>query len=525
MSYTVFIPCAGLGSRLGTLTRHLPKALVSVSHIPAISRVLHQFPADCRFVIATGYKGDLLQEYLTLAHPDLNLEFVAIDCYEGEGSGLGYTLLCAEALLQQPFVFCSCDTLVTGFIPPPDHNWAAWDHTRQLSPYRTLDLDAQQQVAHRVLAKNQHHANARAYIGLAGIHDWATFWQAMRAGGTTAIDEGEAWGLNALCEKAPLSARLLAWHDTGTPDNLARAEAAYPPEVVATILPKENEAIWFVDGQVIKFSTDTAFIANRVARVHHLGSFVPPITGHNRHFYRYARVEGEVLSRLAHESELQSLLGTCQQFWAPVNLTEAQQAAFHANCLRFYRDKTRERVALFYQTYQQQDNARWVNGVAMPTLEALLSKLDWDWLSHGLAGRFHGDFHFENILLTRDGGFCFLDWRQEFCGELAFGDIYYDLAKLNHGLIVNHELIAANQYQAEWEGEHLRYDFHRYQRLVACEHAFEQWLQQHGYDARKMRILTALVYLNIAALHHAPYSLMLYGLGKSLLFRELQHDL
>jgi len=38
---------------------------------------------------------------------------------------------------------------------------------------------------------------------------------------------------------------------------------------------------------------------------------------------------------------------------------------------------------------------------------------------------------------------------------------------------------------------------------------------------KKVRVLTALIFLNIAALHHYPYSLLLYGLGKKMLHNEL----
>jgi hypothetical protein len=35
-------------------------------------------------------------------------------------------------------------------------------------------------------------------------------------------------------------------------------------------------------------------------------------------------------------------------------------------------------------------------------------------------------------------------------------------------------------------------------------------------------VLTALIYLNIAALHHHPYSLLLFALGKSMLKSEME---
>ena len=40
---------------------------------------------------------------------------------------------------------------------------------------------------------------------------------------------------------------------------------------------------------------------------------------------------------------------------------------------------------------------------------------------------------------------------------------------------------------------------------------------------KKVWVLTALIYLNIAALHHHPYSLLLYALGKSILKSELEN--
>jgi hypothetical protein len=33
-----------------------------------------------------------------------------------------------------------------------------------------------------------------------------------------------------------------------------------------------------------------------------------------------------------------------------------------------------------------------------------------------------------------------------------------------------------------------------------------------------------LIYLNIAALHHFPYSILLYGLGKKMLKNEMEAD-
>lgn len=519
-SHAVFIPCAGLGTRMGGLTRHLNKALVSVGGKPALARVIDQFSPGARIVVALGYKGDTVREFLELAYPGRAIACVDVHPYEGPGSGLGHTLRCAAPLLREPFVFCSCDTLVAGAVPPPDRDWAGWSDVDAdgMDAYRTLEIDGGRVV--RVNAKGGHGPASRAYIGLAGIHDWRAFWSAMEAGGEKAVAEGEAWGLDALARQGRVEALPFDWTDVGTREKLEAAEARFVPEVRATILPKENEAIWFVNGLVVKFSDDEKFIADRVARVGGLAGWVPELTGHRTHMYAYRRVEGTILSEAVTLPAFDRLLDRCREFWRPAALGPEERQAFRERCRKFYRDKTRDRLAAFHARFGKADGPLVIDGIATPPVGELLAGLDWDWLADGLPGRFHGDFHFENILLADDGRFVFLDWRQEFCGDREVGDVYYDLAKLLHGLIVNHELIAADHYQASWEGDRLSFDFLRRQRLVDCAARFMEWLPGAGFDARKVRVLCALVYLNIAALHHHPYSLLLYGLGARMLHAE-----
>ncbi len=177
----------------------------------------------------------------------------------------------------------------------------------------------------------------------------------------------------------------------------------------------------------------------------------------------------------------------------------------------------------FIKNFDQKDNAEKINGEQMPSLHDLLNQVDWSWMSKGLAGQFHGDFHFENIIYSKnEDKFKFLDWRQDFAGDLSIGGIYYDLAKLMHGLIVNHGIIANNQYNVSWIDSEIKFDLHRKQSLVECEQRLNAWVRENNYELKKVRVLTALIYLNIAALHHHPYSLLLYGLGKSMLNNELQ---
>ena len=344
----------------------------------------------------------------------------------------------------------------------------------------------------------------------------------MREDGSNAIDQGEVNGLRRLAEKKTLDCHLFTWFDTGNPRDLEMTRIKYSQPNQPNILEKKNETIWFVGNSVIKYSNDMKFISNRVLRANKLTGFVPDVTNSTNNMYSYKKVEGQVVSSIVTLPLFKLLLKHCKNFWKLEQLNDSETSVFEASCRSFYYNKTIERIDQFYQNFGKTDRDERINDELMPALSSLIEKIDWEYISRGLPGRFHGDFHFENILFNSDHcSFTFLDWRQDFGGDLDIGDIYYDLAKLLHGLIVSHEIIAANAFTVEWNCVEIKFDLHRLHNHVECEQYFTLWCQENGFDFSKVRILTALIYLNIATLHHYPYSLMLYALGKQMLYHEL----
>ena len=438
MSYRVCIPCAGTGSRLGGLTQFINKSLVSIANRPTLSHLIEQFPSDAEFVIALGYKGHLIREFLTLAYPNRLFYFAEVSPFDGPGSGLGLSLQNCKQYLQQPFIFISCDTLVEEPIPAPDKNWMGYAEVTNLEAYRTLGISSG--VVTAIAEKREGQApEHKAYIGLAGIHNYQEFWVAMEHGEKSAIEIGEAHGMRSLLSNS-IQAHHFTWHDTGNRTALAETRNRYREPDEPNILEKANEAIWFVGDTVIKFSDDIKFISNRVKRVKHLQGFVPELTGAKEHMYSYSKVQGKVLSEVITLPLFDRLLEHCTHFWEKMTLTTTETTAFQENCRKFYRDKTFERVASFYQNFDSRDGRQVINGKEIDELETILKCVDWEWLANGLPGRFHGDFHFENILWNAASqNFVFLDWRQDFGGDIKNGDIYYDFAKLLHGLIISHE--------------------------------------------------------------------------------------
>ncbi len=519
-TYRVLIPTAGTGSRLNELTKYLNKSLVSLENKPVISRIVDMFPENSEFVIALGYKGNLVKQFIELAYPDKKFYFGNVDIYEGKGSGLGRSIIACEDFLQQPFIFCSCDTLVTEKIPYPDKNIAGYAHRDNKKEYRTLKTENGKVV--KINEKGINDDKSEPYIGLACINDYKTFWEEMHRGKEDAVKLGETYGLLKFVEQNNLYSKEFTWFDTGNKEELKKTRKYFKEENSPNILPKPDEAIWFIDNKVIKYSDNKSFIKDRVERINYLKGFVPEITGYTDNMYCYNRAEGEVLSKIKDIGLFKKLLDFSQKFWEKKQLTEEENNKFKDICKKFYYKKTLDRIELYYKNFGLKDYEYIINGKKYPKLSEILEKVNWEDIFNGLSGRFHGDFHFENILYDeKNDKFTFLDWRQNFGGIYEYGDIYYDWAKLNHGLIICHELIAQNRFNIEIDENKVKYSFERKSILEECEKYYYEWLKNNGYDEKKVKILTALIYLNIAALHHYPYCHLLYFLGLTMLYKNI----
>jgi aminoglycoside phosphotransferase (APT) family kinase protein len=138
-------------------------------------------------------------------------------------------------------------------------------------------------------------------------------------------------------------------------------------------------------------------------------------------------------------------------------------------------------------------------------------------LCDGLPSQFHGDFILDNIIET-DGGFCLIDWRQDFAGDLEVGDVYYDLAKLNHNLTVNHDIIGKNLFNPSSDNCYILTN----STLNECKELLHSFIKENLYDLKKVNILTSLIWINMAPLHEHPFNNFLFNFGKYNLYQNLK---
>ncbi len=126
----IVIPMAGYGVRLRPHTWSRPKQLIRMADKLVIDHVLDTFAnlpnlAEAEFVLIVGYLGDKIQEYMSHAHPDLDVHYVE----QPEMRGQSHAIYLARQYLDGPMVMLYGDTLIRSdfsFLPTESSGGVAW---------------------------------------------------------------------------------------------------------------------------------------------------------------------------------------------------------------------------------------------------------------------------------------------------------------------------------------------------------------------------------------------------------------
>ena len=73
--------------------------------MPVISHIIDGYPKNTEFIIALGYKGEIVKEYIKIAYPNHKLKFVNVKNFSGKNSSLTHTIQCSLKYLNSSFFF------------------------------------------------------------------------------------------------------------------------------------------------------------------------------------------------------------------------------------------------------------------------------------------------------------------------------------------------------------------------------------------------------------------------------------
>lgn len=513
---TVFIPAAGKGSRLKDW--HCAKALWTSGGTPNIKKIIDYYPKNWKIVVAVGHQGETVLNAIKSLYPQDYLEgrirTIYVKTFDDPQLGLSHTLLEAKQLLgNAPFVFHAVDTLFEGTVNGTFDNWLEEDN--QVVVAKNLYEGDYRKISNN-FEKVHCSINEIAYTGVAHIWKTEYFWEALTKMANDFPEAGEVLGIS---NNPKIHLEQSNWLDVGSDSGCELAFSKYERSS-SLVLPKKNEAIWFLDDRVVKFSIDKEFIAQRYLRSNHLQPFVPMCELESDNMYSYRFTEGQTLSTVLKSDNFQfsNLTKFLDTFWNVQ--VDSRVVIQKKDYINFYKTKTFERLTDIWSNLPELCKAMTINGMQVQNLEQQLESIPWNDLSEIEIGRVHGDLHPDNIIIGARG-ISLIDWRQNIAGRIdEYGDRNYDYAKLIHGLRVDHASIRENKYSIEAESTEIRIEIGIPQQKIEFYNYFCNFLTSNEKSIAKVLTLEALVYLNIATLHSPEkYKMFLIYLGRYQLAR------
>ncbi|MBF0146517.1 MAG: NTP transferase domain-containing protein [Magnetococcales bacterium] len=508
------ILAAGQGKRMGPMGEVTHKGLLPLGNQAVISHIIRYLGEDLSYVVAVApERGDAIRDYLALAHPGLTVEFMTVEHFEGPGSGPGQSLHECRHRLQEPFYFVACDTIVTGPLPGIEGNWLGVREVDQPERFCTVVLDREQRVT---AVENGGIRSRQAFVGLAFVKDYGPFWEALDH--DTRLHRGEKQVNQGLAGLIPhgLRGAPVEWVDTGTEESYRQALTRF--EKNYTFHGKTTDITYRIGDRILKYFKPAGLARKRFERgMRQGGAFVEVLETRGCFFsMRFINNARLFSTGLNHAATLRFLEWAQATLWRPVapETVDLPQA-----CKQFYADKTCARLADYAQRFpgdEGNDNLV-INGRPCQPARVLVGRLLPAFYASGVASGYHGDLHGDNILIDEAGNYRLIDWRDAFGPLTHVGDLYYDLAKFLHTLELSVEVM-----------EHGAYELTRNRTEVRLEHrmtfsqwdamaAFEAFMHHHGYDLRRVRIIDALIFLNMAPLYDDAMAAYLYHLGRYLL--------
>jgi NDP-sugar pyrophosphorylase family protein len=215
----VAVLCGGFGTRLGALTRDLPKPMIAIGGRPYLERVVESFVERglTELVLLTGHRAEVIEE-----HFGDGARFGARIVYsrELEPLGTGGALRDAGHLLGERFLLTYADVLRRF-----DYDRFVQQHRGNcLAVYPRTSIGNAQVEGDRI-ARFDKHAPELPYIDAGFSVMGAATLDLLPASGACSFEEIV---FPRLASRGELEAEIvdLDFFDIGTPDELARTRAA-----------------------------------------------------------------------------------------------------------------------------------------------------------------------------------------------------------------------------------------------------------------------------------------------------------
>lgn len=513
MKYKVCILAAGAGTR-NSWSKDTNKALLPIKNRAAISWIIDLYKDASEIVVAVGHNQKYLIDYLKIAHEKDKIRIIKVKNFSKKGSGPGQSLLECKKYLQVPFISHACDSICFNKLPKPNKNWIAYD-IKNSDKYSYAVLENKKKL---YFENKKKFKNKKVFTGIAGINNFKLFWKNLehstlyskKFSNHLHFEKQMLDGFDNFEKDIKLT--KIKWHDIG--NDLDYLKISYFVKKNKNIvLPKKKEFIFFEKEKVIKFFVDKKISALRYKRALIIKSFMPQKLKIKSNFLYYPYVQGKVLSNLRSKNVFLYVMNSFKKnLWKSRSLNKSQLNNFYKECLKFYKNKTFSRIKMFNENTNL-DHYDFINNKKVIPINKILKKINWKKIQIGTPVNFHGDTALNNILYNNKK-ITLIDWRESFGKLLSYGDLYYDLAKIYHVLILPQFLNYGDNIKIRYLKKKIEFRFKKFKNLENFLKIYNEFLLVNNYDIKKIKLLSYLIFLNIAPLHSGKISKLFFLYGK-----------
>lgn len=520
----IVITTSGIGSRLGDLTKNTNKCLVRLGDKFVIDYIINNYiDKDVEFLFTIGYKGDYVKQYIDIVYKNkIKYKFINIDLFDGSGSSLGYSLLKVKDYITGPFIFhCNDSIIYENFdIENIYENTLFLYNENDSTQYASVNIN--NTIISKINEKGELNFDY-IYIGVAYIFNYDLFFNILNKlyinnPNNTSLSDIHVYDV-LLKHKHTIKYKIIdKYCDIGNIEKYNKSSKIFKTNY--NVLQKNDESISFINNKVIKFFKDTTINNKRVERTKYIPSkLIPEIYNYSDNYFSMKLINGTILSEYYSEHLINDLLDFMfMHLWN----TSFIDKNFKNDCYKFYYNKTIDRINKGFNLNIINDY-NIINGVKIGNIMELINQIDFNKLCLDNPTLFHGDFILDNILITNKQEYILIDWRQDFQDNLKYGDMYYDLAKLRHNLQFNHKNIDNNLFNLKHITEDsciidMKCNFYLMKQLEK----FDNYILNKNLNLKKIKILNALIWINMSPLHCYPLSNFLFNLGKYTLYNEFK---
>ena len=510
MKYCIL--AAGLGSRNNTISG-LHKGLLPIHNIPIISHMINKFDSDKEIIIAVGHLAEQIKSYVSYVHSDKKIKFIEIKKYFGKGSGPGFSLLQCKNELQCPFVFTPIDTFIEENIKfDVKNNWIGVVKIPKSVSNRYCLVNGKHNLESIYYGEGN-----LAYNGIAGIYDYTTFWKGLEKSN---LINNEHQVTTSFEKLGNVELKYFNnFYDTGTEESYKKVRKYFSNEIV---FPKNDETIFIDNKKVIKYFSNEIKCRDRIKRSQYIKKFSPTVKKLTSNMFGYDFIEGKLLSNVSEIDIFTNFLEKFYEFAFSNNICN-DILKFQNDCEYMYKTKTYDRIKQFQNT--DLDKLDHINGIFVESIISIMNKIDWNKIiTNAIPANFHGDLQPENIIVSKDNTIFLIDWRESFGTDLKIGDLYYDLSKLYHGLLINGTIVKEKKFSVDIENNQAKISYLSKDNLIKFNKKLELFCQKYQIEYNHVKLLGILHYVNIAEFYmetEPEYSKFIFLLGKLLMSEYL----